>query len=667
MREKPRTPKAFLRILGHRLLMPRIWKVFLEKRVQTFSDHEFSQLFGFMGAAEEFIQRFHDAARLRFFFHPRNQKDFFLQLITTTQPYEQILSEAQDVVENRFETLGSGKVHLGEKINWRKDFKSGKVWPLRKLSTDEILDLANPSDIKVPWELSRFHQVWWLGKAYWVTRNERYAQKFGELIDDWIEENPVGKGPNWAVAMEAAIRACNWIAGYYFFCESKSLSSQFWLRFLKSLCAHGRFIEHHLEYSWRNGNHLLSDIVGLIFLGNFFRETSFSKKWLEWGVAQLQEEMEEQVCPDGVDYEKSTSYHRLVLELFYSAVILCKKNNIYLSESFLRRLERMFEFVQYYTRPDGSIPLIGDADDGRLFRFSMSEDINDHRHALSVGAILFERRDFRAAAGKFFQDTLWLFGGEGFEKHQMLQGEALQLNSRAFPRGGFYILRTSGAHVCVDTGDLGMMGHGGHGHNDTLSFELWVDGAPLIVDSGTYAYTFDAQARNEFRSTRAHNTVVVDSKEIAEFFGLWSVKADETNAMVTEWTSDNQRDRLVAQHSGYRVLPSPVTVQRRFELNKERFALIIDDTLSGNGQHQIENFLHFAPDVTVQLSTPQKTIARNQNGRYIISASVGAFTLEQTWFSRSYGMRERNQTLQLTLEAQLPTEIQLSIKRESGT
>jgi len=667
MREKPRTPKAFLRILGHRLLMPRIWKVFLEKRVQTFSDHEFSQLFGFMGAAEEFIQRFHDAARLRFFFHPRNQKDFFLQLITTTQPYEQILSEAQDVVENRFETLGSGKVHLGEKINWRKDFKSGKAWPLRKLSTDEILDLANPSDIKVPWELSRFHQVWWLGKAYWVTRNERYAQKFGELIDDWIEENPVGKGPNWAVAMEAAIRACNWIAGYYFFCESKSLSSQFWLNFLKSLYAHGRFIEHHLEYSWRNGNHLLSDIVGLIFLGNFFRETSFGKKWLEWGVAQLQEQMEEQVCPDGVDYEKSTSYHRLVLELFYSAVILCKKNNIYLSESFLHRLERMFEFVQYYTRPDGSIPLIGDADDGRLFRFSMSEDINDHRHALSVGAILFERRDFRVAAGKFFQDALWLFGGEGFEKHQMLQGEPLQLNSRAFPHGGFYILRTPDAHVCVDAGDLGMMGHGGHGHNDTLSFELWVHGAPLIVDSGTYAYTFDVHARNEFRSTRAHNTVVVDSKEIAEFFGLWSVKADETNPMVTEWTSDNQRDRLVAQHSGYRVLPSRVTVQRRFELNKERFALIIDDILSGNGQHQIENFLHFAPDVTVQLSTPQKAIARNQNGRYIVSASVEAFTLEQTWFSRSYGVRERNQTLRLTLEAQLPTEIQLSIKRESGT
>jgi hypothetical protein len=102
------------------------------------------------------------------------------------------------------------------------------------------------------------------------------------------------------------------------------------------------------------------------------------------------------------------------------------------------------------------------------------------------------------------------------------------------------------------------------------------------------------------------------------------------------------------------------------ELNKEEFEFIIRDLLKGHGSHEIESFLHFAPMVVIELAGPQKAIARNQNGRYIISASVGAFTLEQTWFSRSYGVRERNQTLRLRREAQLPTEIQLSIKRESG-
>jgi hypothetical protein len=187
------------------------------------------------------------------------------------------------------------------------------------------------------------------------------------------------------------------------------------------------------------------------------------------------------------------------------------------------------------------------------------------------------------------------------------------------------------------------------------------------VDSGTYAYTFDAQARNEFRSTRAHNTVMVDGKEIAEFAGLWMVREDKTNPRMLEWSISEQQDVLMAEHHSYDSLASPVTHQRRFELNKEEFVFIIRDLLKGHGSHEIESLLHFAPTVVIELVGPQKAVARNQNGRYIINASVGAFTLEQTWFSRSYGVRERNQTLRLTLEAQLPTEIQLCIKRESGT
>jgi uncharacterized heparinase superfamily protein len=664
MRENPKTLRACLRILEHRVVRPRVWNAFLVKQVQRQPEQKFLQLFGHSGTMEEFVQQFHDAVRYRFFFHPRNQKDFFLQLITKTQPYEQILSEAQDVIENRFETLGSGKVHLGEKISWRQDFKSGKIWPMAKLTAEEILDLGHPSDIKVPWELSRFHQVWWLGKAYWVTRNEQYAQKFGALIEDWIEQNPLGEGPNWTAAMEAAIRACNWIAGYYFFCESKSLSPQFWLRFLKSLHAHGRFIENNLEYSWRNGNHFLSDIVGLTFLGNFFHQTSFGKMWLRRGVAGLQEAMETQVYPDGVDYEKSTSYHRLVLELFYSATILCMKNNIRFAGRYMQQLERMVEFVQHYTRPDGSAPLIGDADDGRLFKFSMSEDLNDHRHALSVGAILFDRRDFQVAAGEFSQDALWFFGGEGFEKHQRLQGESLPFSSRAFPDGGFYVLRSSDAHIFVDAGDLGMMGRGGHGHNDTLSFELWAHGAPLIVDSGTYAYTSDAEARAEFRSTRAHNTVVVDGREIAEFADLWSVKEDATNPKVLEWNTDDQRDVLVAEHHGYQRIASGVTHRRGFKLSKQALELVVTDEIIGTGKHEIQSFLHFAPGVKLELSTPNIAIAHAQTDVYRIAASDGVFSTIGTQFSRSYGLREPNVALELSLTIRAPQTITIQIQHE---
>ena len=650
----------------YRLLKPAVWRWFVRKQTEQLSDDAFRRLFPFRKDLKGFLQDFHESARLRFFFHPRNKKDFFLHLLTQSQPYEEVLNDAQDVLGNWFEALGTGKFHLGESINWQKDYRSGKEWPMTHLTASKLLDIEHPSDIKIPWEINRFHQVWWLGKAYWATHNEDYARKFGELVDDWIKKNPVGSGPNWSIAMEVAIRACNWIAGYYLFCDSPSLSGEFWQRLFKSLYAHGRFLEYHMEYAKRNGNHLLSDVVGLLFLGIFFRSAQFGQQWTATGASALQEEMETQVYPDGVNYEKSIGYHRLVLELFYTATILCQYNKIPLRSLFLKRLEKMFDFTLAYTRPDGSAPVVGDADDSRLFRFSPREDFNDHRHALSVGALMFHRGDFRAAAGGFSQDALWLFGAEGFELHQKLEASSRADASRGFPDGGFYVLRNTRAHLFVDAGDIGMKGRGGHGHNDIFSFELWCDGSALIVDSGTYTYSADVMLRNEFRSTPAHNTLMVDGKEVADFTGLWSIRVDETQPRIARWLAENDRSILEAEHSAYRALPSHISHRRQFELVESPFALIITDSLKGTGLHLIESFLHFAPGVTIQLAGPQKAIARNENGRYILSVSAGEFSTHNTSYSRSYGIRERNSSLKVTWNSMIPTTLQLTLRREES-
>ncbi|HLF19739.1 MAG TPA: alginate lyase family protein [Bacteroidota bacterium] len=661
-----KTPGQFWHLVKHRVVRPKIWQMWLSKRLVGMSDIEFLRKQQSALPLEEFMKQFHETVRLKFFFHPRNQKDFFMNLLTKTQDEENILVEAQNVLENRFQCLGSGLVYLGENIDWQKDFKSGNVWPLKDSKRMAILDGNESSDIKVPWELSRFHQVWWLGKAYWLTRNEEYAEKFRTLVEHWIENNPPGRGVNWMVAMEAAIRAANWISGYYFFCESRSLSADFWVKFLRSLYAHGTFIENNLEVHWRNSNHFLSNIAGMIFLGVLFQNTAFGKRSLQWGVRSLAEEMERQVYPDGVDYEKSTSYQRLVLELFYTPAILCILNNIRMPAAFMNHLERMFEYVQHYTRPDGSIPLFGDADDGRLFRLIAGDDINDHRHALAVGAILFDRADFAQNAAKFSQDALWLFGGEGFEKFQRLKGATVSLTSRAFPDGGFYIMRSDNAHITVDAGDIGMKGWGGHGHNDILSFELWANGEPVIVDSGTYAYTFDVAARQEFRSIRAHNTVMIDRKEPVTFVGLWMILRDKTRPRVNKWKTEASSDILEAEHRAYRSLLSPVTHRRRIELDKARTRLHITDIFEGTGVHTFDSFLHFAPTITLRQVDLKTFRAIGKNAQYVVTSSEGQIKRLDSWFSRSYGVRQRNQALQIAVERKVPFVMNLDIQCVSG-
>ncbi|NAS88579.1 hypothetical protein C4E24_02400 [ANME-1 cluster archaeon AG-394-G21] len=353
-----------------------------------------------------------------FFFNPRD-KDKIIDTIKEEYPeaIKEIIKDADEICEHVFDLLGSGKTKLGKEIDWQNDFKTNIRWDEKEcyIRNPKLENLNDRSDGKVPLELSRFQHFVTLGKAYRYTKNEKYANEFIEQIKDWMGKNPVKLGINWSITMDVAIRTVNWIWGYYFFCDSPSLLKEFKLKFFKSLFLHGRHILNNLEFGLVRGNHYLSDIAGLTYLGIFFQDTQEGQKWLGKGLNALKEEMEVQVYPDGVNCEGSISYHRLVTELFLSSTFLCIKNGITFPEWYMNRLEKMIEFVMCYTKPDGTAPQIGDNDDGRLHILSNYGNWNrlDHRYLLSVGAVVFKRADFKDAADEFPEEAFWLVGVEG--------------------------------------------------------------------------------------------------------------------------------------------------------------------------------------------------------------------------------------------------------------
>jgi hypothetical protein len=376
-----------------------------------------------------------------FFFNP-NDKEKIVETIRNEYPdsIAKTLNDADEICTHIFNLLGSGKQELGKGICWHLDFKTGFQWNPRTyyLGTRKHVTLDDDSDVKVPWELSRCQHFVTLGKAYWYIKQskmqnakckidvEKYAREFVNQTESWIENNPVELGVNWACTMDVAIRAVNWLWGYYYFCNSPSLTNEFKTKFFKSLYLHGRHIINNLEFGQIRGNHYLSDIAGLVYLGIFFQDAQEGKKWLEKGLSALKEEMEFQVYEDGVDFEGSISYHRLVTELFISTTLLCLKNGITFPDWYMTRLERMLEFVMHYTKPDGTAPQIGDNDDGRLHILSNYGNWNklDHRYLLSIGAVMFKRQDFKAAAGVFPEEAFWLVGAEGlnsFDNHKITQ------------------------------------------------------------------------------------------------------------------------------------------------------------------------------------------------------------------------------------------------------
>jgi len=522
----------------------------------------------------------------------------------------------------------------------------------------------NGSDIKVPWELSRFQHLPTLGKAYWLTGDEKYAEEFVSEINNWIESNPPQYGANWACTMDVAIRAVNWLWGLYFFEDSPQVTDDFLVDFLESLITHGRHIRGNLEKGWGgiNGNHYLSDIVGLVYLGVLFTEFKEAKKWREFGVGELVKEMGKQVYADGVDYEGSISYHRLVTELFLSATLLCLKHGITFPEWYLRRLEMMMEFVGYYTKPDGTAPQIGDNDDGRLQILSQYGNWNrlDHRYLLAIGADLFNRPDLKQAAGEFPEEAFWLLGEGGLRRFNTLPEQKAALSSKDFPDGGFYLMRKDNLYLIMDCVPTAPKTPSGHKHNSRLSFDLFAYDKSFIVDPGAYIYTADKEMRNLFRSTRYHNTVVVDGAEqnrfgAKELFWLGTDAAVKIN----KWEITEEYDYLNAEHSGYGRLKNPIIHRRQIYFDKIEGYWIIKDILDGSGEHQFDLYFHFAPlkiEFDKELPLVVKTKTKGANIA-IIPLTVEGVSLEikEGWVSYRYGAKVKAPIVKYSKKNYTPT------------
>lgn len=210
-------------------------------------------------------------------------------------------------------------------------------------------------------------------------------------------------------------------------------------------------------------------------------------------------------------------------------------------------------------------------------------------------------------------------------------------------------MKTDHTHVFVSAARVGMCGFGSHSHNDVLSFEYWHNGLAWIVDPGTYVYLPDMEARNWFRSTAAHNTVRVDREEIRPFHpkAIFQM-VDRADVRVLRWTSDQGKDLLEAEHTGYERLTQGVRHRRLFELDKKTGRLTILDTLDGTGEHLFEWHFQVHPDVHVERSSSSaEYILSNGSRRVRLQITAADCDLNSTpgWYSPRYGVRQSATTL----------------------
>jgi len=523
-------------------------------------------------------------------------------------------TRAARAARHEVDLLGSGPVALGATIAWDVDFKSGARWQPRYFRDIPVLNAQRPSDIKVPWELSRLQWLLPVGQLYLLSGDEQQALLARSVLEQWLAANPTGQTVNWALAMEPALRIFSWIWLFRVFAASAAWTEPgFRARFLCSLYQHGEFVARHIERADVNGNHFTADCAALVVAGAFFGGAE-AQGWLQRAHADLEREIALQILEDGVDYEGSCAYHRLVAELFLLAAIHAEHRGLAVSARYRERLGAAARFTLAYTRADGSTPLWGDADDARALPLGTAPLI-DHRHLIACTALFLGDAELAAAAGGVWDEALWLYGAARVPTPAPVAAPPPP-GALEFPRGGAYVLRACGAHVFIDCGPVGLAGRGGHGHNDALSFEAMLGGIPVVSDAGCFVYTQSFEERNRFRATALHNTPQIDAEEINRFVSpqlLWLLHDD---ARPFEPRARRCGDLLVFEggHTGYQRLREPLLPWRRIELHADGGTLRICDSFRGSGHHQFSVPLQLAPGWSLAELTPESAHCRHANG-----------------------------------------------------
>ncbi len=566
-----------------------------------------------------------------------------------------VRQEAEAVLDRRMDYLGSGLVDLGPEIDWHRDFKSGYRWPPTFYQDLEITRLHDDSDAKVPWELSRGHQLLTLARAARLYRDERFATELEAQLTSWLDANPPGYGINWVTPMELSIRAVNWTWAIGTLEGWRPLDAQLHARVSHSLQVHGRHIALHLEGSpLLRGNHYLADIVGLLVLGAFLPDDPQASRWQRLSRRALEREISTQVLDDGVGFEASLPYHGLTLEMFAIARYVAQLVGRPLSARLSGRLVQMLEVSRSVRHPDGRSPVFGDQDSGRVLPAGFARPPT-HDNLLDLGAAVVELPHQRDAPPH--EEVAWTFG---LERWRSLAERPVDRHraTTAFPIGGLYVLQGGGAHMVVRWGGVGQNGNGGHAHNDLSSYELSY-GEPIVVDSGSYVYTADPQARDTFRSATAHNVMVVDGLDMhplpaAEPFRMPAHAQFE----VEEWREMDDEVVLSGSHDGFSRPGAPIRCRRRISLTRKLGAIEVIDEAAGQGRHEVESLIHLTARTEATSDTANVVLVRSvARALRIDFTGATSVSVERGWVSSQYGVRERAPLIRASVSGELPARI----------
>ncbi len=533
----------------------------------------------------------------------------------------------------RFPLLGL-TLDIGEETHWRRDYISGRETPPVYFRRIPYLNYNRAGDHKVIWELNRHQHLVVLAQDVLLHGEAASSAMLETELTSWLQQNPLQRGINWASALEVAFRALSWM--WIAHLVGGSLRPALRARFLEGLYQHGHHLAHNLSFYFSPNTHLLGEAVALHALGVAFPEWPAAARWRELGHRTVSAQWERQVRADGSHFEQSSYYHVYALDMFLFHAHLAGCDT-----QWPEPLRRMCRFLDALLGPDRELPLFGDDDGGRFFH--------------PFGAHRAYGRATLATAACLIPDPNWNYSTE--DRQDLANWWLIELpppaatapayRSQRFEASGLAVLANENYHVVFDTGNLGPAA-AGHSHSDALSLVVRAGGKEILMDSGTYTYVADPEARDQFRGSAAHNTARINGLDHATPAGPFAWQGrPETACTLWETGAETDRVEAVCHYAG-------CAHTRRLALDKTEALLSVEDRISGPaGTHTVELFWHLAEEA----SRDHLTLPPPDGGAAVSERSG--------WQSIALGQREPAPVICLTYQGPLPWEYRWQVRLSS--
>ncbi len=490
-------------------------------------------------------------------------KNISWDLKLAVEEAEKILAGETKFFEYTFEKTGFPP-------DWFLDPVSGIRLPSEK-HWSQISD-DGETDIKFVWEASRFSQVYTLVRAYAQNSDERFAEAFWSLVEDWVEKNPPGRGPNWKDSQEISLRIMAWCFGFYGFRNSSASTPQRIALFTMIIATFAERIFQNVDYAISTrSNHTISEAFGLWLVGCLFPEIKNSEKYFSFGKKLLEREAAAQIYSDGTYSMYSLNYQRFVLQIYFYALRLGELNQVRFSDATYRAISASMDFLYQLIEPStGQMPVFG-SNDGALVSPLTNCDFTDYRPLLQAGYYLIHKKRL-FENGAWDEALFWLIGAQALRSDV----EKISRISQDFDKGGVYILRSNQSNAVVRCVSF----QARPSHADQLHVDIWWRGKNIAVDAGTYFYNAPGIWRNGLARTSVHNTVTVDDQDqmtsLSRFTWInWA------NGRVLQQNANSWR----GTHDGYLRLPKPARHTRSVLMLGDDRWLIIDHLNAARTHH----------------------------------------------------------------------------------